>query len=124
MVDVTVDIAAGAEVREELLGWVGRIPQTGELDLRLTDTTVTARLGSPPQLATLAMAVATYLRTKPAAQRPVVTVTAANGESLELTTTPNPNTIRSTYIAMDKQPSTPAITGDVLEAEVIDDPPS
>ncbi|MGH8880088.1 MAG: effector-associated constant component EACC1 [Stackebrandtia sp.] len=120
MVEVSVSIAADEAVQDDMVAWVKRIPQVGELDLHHADGVVTATLHSPPQLATLVMAVATYLRTKPTAQRPAVTVTAPNGESLDVTATPNPNAIRSSYIAMDKTPpaAPSAISPEIIDAEI------
>lgn len=126
MVEVTVDVAADAAVRDDIVAWITRFPQAAELNLEYTDDTVTATLRSPPQLATLVMTLAMFLRAKPTAQRPVVTVTASNGESLEVTTSPDPNEIRQAYIAMDKEPPPPALTsavaGDIIDAEIADEP--
>lgn len=126
MVEVTIDVDPA--MRQELFDWIQKIPLTKDLAPRLADDTITATLQSPPQLGTLAMAVATFLRTKPSAQRPTVTATASNGESLDLTSAPNPHDIRRVYIAMDKQPPLPPpVTppvGDIIDAEIVEDPPA
>jgi len=135
MVEVTVDVSGEPSVSEELFAWIQRIPLVAELDPRHTGEELVATLASPAQLGTLAMAVATFLRTKPGAQRPTVTVTAPNGESLDLTASPDPHAIRRVYIAMDKpEPppvtpvlpatatTTPAIES-IVDAEIIEDDP-
>lgn len=126
MVDVNIEVAADAGLREDLLAWVSRIPQVTEIELRPDGESLTASLNSPPQLATLVMAVAMYLRSQPAERRPAVTVTAPNGESLAVTTHPDPGEIRRGYIAMDRQPppvpAAPAAigAGEAVDAEIID----
>lgn len=128
MVEVIVDVSGEPAVKSELLAWIQRIPLVAELDPRHIDEEITATLASPAQLGTLAMAVATFLRTKPGEQRPTVTVSAPNGESLDLTASPDPHAIRRVYIAMDKPapppplPATPAIDS-IVDAEIIEDDP-
>ncbi|GAA4903281.1 hypothetical protein LX16_1236 [Stackebrandtia albiflava] len=121
MVDVTVEVSGGAAVAADVSAWIARIPSAAELGVRFTGESLTATVSSPPQLATLAMAVATFLRTRPVDARPTVTATAVNGESLELTTTPDPNRIRSAYIAMDRRPAPAPDPGpDVVDAEIVE----
>lgn len=122
MVEITIDV--DPQARQELFDWIQKIPLTKDLGLSLAGDAITAVLQSPPQLGTLAMAVATYLRTKPAAQRPTVTATAPNGESLDLTASPSPHDIRRVFIAMDKQPPVSPPAEDVIDAEIVEDPPA
>ena len=136
MVELTIDV--DPTLHRELFDWIQKIPPTRDLNLKLTEGAITATVQSPPQLGTLAMAVATYLRTKPAGQRPTVTVTAANGESLDVTSSPSPHDIRRTYIAMDRQPppvaqqvaeiGAPPVAqpvDEIIDAEIVEeDPPA
>lgn len=140
MVEVDIAIAADTAVRTELVTWLGRMPRMDELNLTDTESDLTATVNSPPQLATLVMAIAMFLKAKPEPQRPAVTMTADNGESLAVTTAPDPHEIRSVYIAMDKvaptpvEPSMAALTAgsghtetaavdDVIDAELVEPEP-